>query len=125
MARRRKQQATAPSRGREFKIRLPDDIARRIERKARDKTWPQNRVIINELADYPDLERLRDLADLVGEMDNTLARYGARISWHDLSDELLSAVDAVLNAQGGALQAAVDRLRVVRNAMLATRKVEK
>jgi hypothetical protein len=119
---RRKQQATAPSRGREYKIRLPEDIARRIEAKAKDEARPQNRIIINELAAVPDLERLRDLATLVADMNITLARYGARIVWHDLSEQLLSAVDAVLNAQGGALQAAVDRLRVVRTAM---RKVEK
>jgi hypothetical protein len=120
---RRKQQATAPSRGREFKIRLPDDIARRVESKAQREHWPQNRVIINELAAYPDLEKFRDLADLVEDMKNTLARYGARIRAHDLSGQLLKAVDVVLNAQRGALQAAIDELRVVRNEML--KKVEK
>jgi hypothetical protein len=35
------------------------------------------------------------------------------------ADRLLSAVDAVLNAQGGALTAAVEKLRVVRAGMLA------
>jgi hypothetical protein len=119
---RRKQQRAAPGHGREFKIRLPEDIAWRIEGKAKDKEWPLNRVIINELAAYPDLEQVGVLAETVGDMEVILAHYSARITWQDLSDKLLSAVDAVLKAQGGALQAAIDQLRVVRAAMLKTGK---
>jgi hypothetical protein len=58
----------------------------------------------------------------VGHIDNLLARYGTRITWLDLSEQLLSAVDGVLHAQGGAQQAAIDKLRIVRNAMTKPEK---
>jgi hypothetical protein len=118
MAPPRKKQPT-PGQGREYKIRLPEDVAQRIEAKAKAEQRPQNRIIINELASVPDLEQTRQLATLVRDMEVVIARYAAQITSHDLSKRLLSAVDAVLNAQGGALTAAVENLRVVRASMLA------
>jgi hypothetical protein len=118
MAPPRKKQP-APGQGREYKIRLPEDVAQRIEAKAKVEGRPQNRIIINELASVPDLEETHKLATLVGHMEVVIARYAAQITSHELSDRLLSAVDAVLNAQGGALTASVERLRVVRANMLA------
>jgi predicted DNA-binding protein len=109
----------APGQGREYKIRLPEDVAQRIEARAKEQGRPQNRVIINELAAIPDLEQTAKLATLVKDMEIVLARYAAQISAHDLSSQLLNAVDAVLNAEGSALTAAVERLRVVRAGMLA------
>ena len=38
-----------PGQEREHKIRLPEDIAQRIEAKAKHEQRPQNRIIINEL----------------------------------------------------------------------------
>ena len=108
-----------PGQGREYKIRLPEDIAQRIEAKAKDEQRPQNRIIINELAAFPDLEQTRNLAMLVRDMEVVVARYAAQITTHDLADALLKAVDAVLAAQGGALPAAIEKLRVVRTGMLA------
>jgi hypothetical protein len=116
MARRAKH-ATTPTEGREFKLRLPEDIAQRIEAKAKAEGRPINRTIINELDEFPRLEAFRDLH----ELNNVLARYGARIAWLDLSEELLRAVEAVLAAEGSAQQAAIDKLRVERNAMLKTK----
>ncbi len=55
---------------------------------------------------------------------NFVAHYGARIQWHELSDNLLKAVDAVLSAQGGGLPAALNRLRAVRSTMLKVRAAE-
>src|SRR5262245_26146091 len=104
----------SPGQGREYKIRLPEDVAQRIETKAKQEGRPQNRVIINELASVPDLEQTSKLATLVRDMEVVVARYASQITSHDLSDELLRAVDAVLSAQAGALPAAVERLRVVR-----------
>jgi len=123
MAPRRKH-VTAPPAGREFKLRIPQDVSERIEAKAKREGRPQNRVIINELALFPSLEETGDLADLIRAMEVIVARYGARITWHDLSDELLNAVDVVLKAEGGALQAALDRLRVVRSGMLLHKESE-
>jgi hypothetical protein len=108
----------APGEGREYKLRLPLDIANRIEAKAKAEQRPQNRIIVNELAEIPHLERFRDLAGLVGDMQVILARHGARIMWHDLSDQLLNGVDAVLDAEGGALLTAVEKLRAARTSML-------
>ena len=120
MPRSRKHATVAPTPAREYKVRLPSDIADRIEAKAKAEGRPQNRIVINELASVPDLEKYRDLASLVADMEVVLARYSARITGLDLSDQLLSAVAAVLEADGGgALQAAVDKLRVVRAGMLA------
>src|SRR5262245_7787731 len=107
-----------PPQGREFKIRLPEDIAERIEAKAKDEQRPQNRIIINELAKFPDLEKTGKLAELVRDMEVVVARYAAQITSHDLADELLRAVDAVLATQGGALPAAIEKLRLVRTGML-------
>lgn len=115
----------APPAGREVKLRLPEDVAARIEQKAKSEGRPMNRVIVNELASVPYLERAAALDALVKNMSVVLARYGARITAHDLSDELLGAVDAVLNAEGGALQAAADKLRVVRTGMLAHQAAER
>lgn len=103
---------------------MPEDIRVRIERKSKQTGWPQNRVIINELAAFPELEKGgRDLlSGNLQHMNNLLARYGARIKWLDLSEALLKSVDAVLKAEGSAaLQAAVDKLRIDRAAMLKTK----
>jgi predicted DNA-binding protein len=118
MAPPRKKQPT-PGQGREYKIRLPEDVAQRIEAKAKDEGRPQNRIIINELASVPDLEQTHKLATEVEHMHVVLAKYAAQITWNDLSTQLLTAVDAVLNAQGGALTAAIEKLRVVRAGLLA------
>jgi len=117
MASRRKQHRTAATRIREYKLRLPEDIAERIEAKAKVERCAQNRVIINELALYPNLEKQAAAVDL----DGLFAKYGARITWLDLSEALLEAVDRILKTAGTAQQAAIDKLRVERNAMLKTK----
>jgi predicted DNA binding CopG/RHH family protein len=116
MAPRRKQRPT-PAPGREVKMRLPEDIAERIEAKAKAEGRPMNRIIINELAMIPHLEQIRDLATLVEDMKDNLARYGARITMADLSDELLKAIDAALDAEGSMQEAALDRVRALRGSM--------
>jgi hypothetical protein len=117
MARRAK---TASERSREFKLRLPEDVARRIEAKAKAEGRPQNRIIINELAAFPNLQKQGDLAEHVRDLEVVLMKYSERITWQELADELLGAVDAVVKAQGAAQQVAIDRLRAVRNTMKET-----
>jgi hypothetical protein len=107
-----------PNERRFYKIGLPEDVAERIEAKAKAEQRPMNRIIINELAAFPDLEEVGKLARHVGHIEVLLARYGSQLTSHDLSEQLLAAVDAVLKADGGALQAAVEKLRVVRTGML-------
>lgn len=124
MAPRRKR-ATTTKEARDFKIRLPEDIRQRLDEKAKDTGWPLNRIIINELAAYPDLEKRGSLIEAVGHFDVLLARYGARIVWLELSEQMLDALDAALEAQGTAQQAALDKVRVVRNAMRAHERVMK
>jgi hypothetical protein len=123
MAPRKKR--TPPAFGREFKLRLPPDVSERVEAKAKAEGRPQNRIIINELAAFPDLERLRRFGELVGDMEDVLARYSSRIVLADLSEALVRAVDDVLKAEPYELQARLDRLRVARNAMLKTERATK
>jgi hypothetical protein len=108
---------TASARSREFKLRLPEDVADRIEAKAKAEGRPQNRIIINELAAYPNLEKIGELREHVADLEVLLLKYSTRLTWQELSDELVSGIDAVLKTQGGAQQVAIDKLRAVRNAM--------
>jgi hypothetical protein len=97
---------------------LPVDVADRLETRAKDENRSINRIVINELADYPDLLKYRDFAYNVDEMRNVLAAYGSRITLADLSEPLLHAVDEVLAAPSdGELKRRLDKLRVLRNAM--------
>jgi hypothetical protein len=115
---RRPRATKTPAEFREFKLRLPEDVSVRIEAKAKHEGRPQNRVILNELAEYPELKKSADLGRHVERFETLLLRYGKHITWQELSEELLAAVDAVNTTQGAAQQIAIDRQRAVRNAML-------
>ena len=117
---RRKQRG--PHEGREYKLRIPEDIAKRIEAKAKKEQRPQNRIVINELALIPHFEQLAELRDQVQDMKIVLARYSKRIILGELSEEMLTVVDDVLQSEGGKREAFIDKLRVLRNAMLKTPK---
>jgi hypothetical protein len=102
-----------------MKLRVPEDIAARIEKKAKAKDRPMNRIVIDELADFPALEERASFAELLADMETTLARYGSRIVLADLDGPLLEAVDHVLAAKtDGELRARLDKLRVLRRDML-------
>jgi hypothetical protein len=120
---RRKKKAATPAfqMAREYKLRLPPDVSKWVEQRAKDTGWPQNRVIINGLASLDHLEKIRDFGEVLEDMKVWSARQGARVAWHDLSDELLNVVDAVLKAEGSAREAAIDKLSVVRSAMLKSK----
>jgi hypothetical protein len=115
--------APAGSPWRVYKLRLPTDVADRIEQKAETKKLPVNRIIIDELSSVPYLESEAKLPDSLRQLDVILGRMGARITWHDLQDELLNAVDAVLGAPANA--AALDKLRAVRTGMLIHKRAMK
>ena len=115
MAPPRKKKRTIPGEGRRFHFRLPDDVADRLEQKAKDETKSINRIVINELADYPNLQRFQDFAHQLEDLKILVARYSARIEQIDINEAMLRAVDDVLNAQPGELQARIDGLRVVRD----------
>jgi len=102
-------------------------VFRRIEAKAKDETgWPLNRVIINELAAFPDLEKQAKLGELIRDMEVVLAQYGSRITLAELSEPLLRAVDDVLAAKAdGERQARLDKLRVLRTVMLKNERTPK
>lgn len=118
----RKKPQAPPRPGKEYKLRLPQDVADMIEIRAKAEQRPQNRIIINMLASVPRLEKGRLFEDLIGDMEVVLARHGRRISWHDVQDELLAAVDELLKSEGGAAQAALERLRAVRTGMLIAQR---
>jgi hypothetical protein len=124
----RKKKAPAPDAAapwRVYKLRLPRDIAERIEKKAADEQRPVNRIIINELADVPRLEQAAKFDDLIRQLETVIWRHGARIAWLDLTHDLLDAVDGVVNAEGAAIYGAIDKLRIVRRAIELTEKVQK
>jgi hypothetical protein len=108
--------APAGSPWRVYKLRLPTDVADRVEQTAAAEQLPVNRVIINELATIPYLKGAAKLADSVQYMDVLLAKMGARVQWLELQEQLLDAVDGVLGAPANA-PAALDKLRSIRSAM--------
>ncbi|TQF29164.1 hypothetical protein [Bradyrhizobium sp. UNPA324] len=117
MAPRRKNAIVASTQSREYKVRLPEDVAQRIETKAKAEGRPQNRVIINELAAFPDLEQQAKLGQLVRDMDVTLARYSARIVTADLTDDLLRTLREMTQTDdansGSVWRARSAKLRVI------------
>jgi hypothetical protein len=112
-------QAAKPAfaRAREYKLRVAEDIATRIEAKAKAEGRPQNRVIANELAEYPGLKDVGELREYVGDLKTLLLKYSARLTWQELSDELLDAIDEVLRTTGTQRDIALDKLFAVRSAM--------
>ena len=109
----------APSQTHPVHLRLPGDVFARLEAKAKASIWPLNRIVTNELAAYPRLERDARRGELNDHIETLLARYGSRLIVADLSDALLQAVDRVLAAKSDSeRRSAVDKLRVVRREML-------
>jgi hypothetical protein len=116
----------APGEGHPVHLRLPTDVFQWVEKQAEKKGWPFNRVIINTLADFPDLERYRDFAYHLSDMKTVLAHYGSRITLAEFTEPMLQAIDAVLAAKtDGERQSRLDRLRVLRTAMIKTEKAAK
>jgi hypothetical protein len=109
---------SAPSQSHSVHLNLPGDVFARLDAKAKKSMWPLNRIVINELAAYPQMEQEARLAELVRDMEVVLARYGSRISVSDMNAALIEAVDRLLAAQGRDVAAAMDRLKVARRAML-------
>ena len=112
-----------PGRTTRVYLRLPSDVLERIEAKAKREGRPFNRVLINELALFPHLDRQARLGGLVGDMEAVLARYGSRITVTELNEARLHAVDeALAAADDGELQQQLDRLRVIRCTMLVSER---
>lgn len=118
MAPQKKRAATSPGKTRMFKLRLPEDIALRIEQKAKAEGRPLARTVINELARFPALDQVDKYADRLSDMTQTLTLYSTRIKWLEASENLVAAVDSVLKAEGAAIAPAIDKLRAARNDML-------
>jgi hypothetical protein len=114
----------AAGEGHPLHLRLPSDVMKLVETKAKKEQWPLNRAVINLLASIPLLEKIRDFDEVLGDLKVWNARQSARVTWLDLSEELLNAVDAVLKTQGSARDAAIDQLRVTRTAMLKSKFIE-
>jgi hypothetical protein len=108
-----------PGEGHPIYLRLPDDVFRLIEERANEERWPLNRAVINLLASIPTLEKRPALEDILEEMSNTLARYSSRVTFADLNEPLLAALDELLAAPSDAeLKRRLDKVRVLRDAML-------
>ena len=107
-----------PGRTNRVYMRLPTDIFERIEARAKGEGRPFHRVIVDELALFPHLDRQARFGELVRDMETVLARYGSRITVTEVNEALLLAVDEALAARDDQLQAQLDRLRVIRRTML-------
>jgi hypothetical protein len=117
----KKRAAAAPSHAREYKVRLTEDVAHWIEERALDERRPQNRVIIDCLARYPNLERHPGFREMMGDMEIILSRYSARIVTADLTDELMGTLREMVKADDdnniGVLRAKVAKVRTILNVM--------
>ena len=80
MAPQKKRAATSPGKTRMFKLRLPEDIALRIEQKAKAEGRPLARTVINELARFPALDQVDKYADRLSDMTPDASRSTARVS---------------------------------------------
>jgi hypothetical protein len=118
MLRRPQTAKTASPRLREYKVRLPADLAARVEARAKAEIRPQNRTLINLVARCFDLEESNTLEENLGHLDNMILKYSARIDWQELTEELLRYIDEALNTKGAAHDVAMDKIRAARNAML-------
>ena len=118
MAPPRKKRATAAAdKVREYKVRMPEDVAHWIEERANRDQVPQNRVIINALARYPDLEAHPTFREMMQDNEVILARYSARIIVADLTDDLLGTLREMVKADEadkvGEVRAKVQKVRVI------------
>jgi hypothetical protein len=101
----------------EFKLRIPFDIAKRIEEKAAAQGRWRNHVVIEELAAIPALQACKPIEESLEEMRAIVARHRAILDRIDLNEKLLAAIDAVVNSRGGAQWAAIEAMRAARLAM--------
>ena len=88
---------------------MPTDVVERIEAKAKGEGRPFNRILVDELALFPHLDRQARLGELVRDMESVLARYGSRITMTELNEEDVRdpGVLARLEAEPARLQQAV------------------
>lgn len=118
----------APGQLHDYKIRLPEDIASQIAAIAKVEQRPLNRVIINRLAAFDALQDVGTLAERVRDLETILARHtedlkvilaraNGRITWLELSEKLLAAVDELLDGRNVAT--AIEKIRAARTVMLA------
>jgi hypothetical protein len=109
---------------REYKVRLPFDLAEEIEYESGHSGIPQNRIIVDRLNREKAANDIRTMNDLIeklilagGDLNILIARYGSRMDSIDLGEELPEVIDEVLNAKPAELPAKLDKLRLVRSKM--------
>jgi len=71
----------------------------RIAARAKGEGRPFHRIIVDELALFPHLDRQARLGELVRNMETVLARYGSRTTVTEVNEALLLAVDEALAAR--------------------------
>jgi hypothetical protein len=104
-------------------LRLPTEVFERIEAKAKGERRPFHRILVDELSLFPYLNLQARLGELVTDIETVLARYGSRLTVTEFDEALRDAVDKTLAARtDGRLQQQLDRLRVIRRAMLESER---
>jgi hypothetical protein len=112
-----------PGKSHAVHLRFPTDVFERITAKAKASGRPINRVIIDEAAAHPFLEMQQGFGESLNDMKTTLAQYGARLTVAALSESVLQAIDEILAAPTAIERnAPIDKLRVLRNAMLKSKR---
>ena len=110
----RKSKKSRKAAGREYKLRLPPALSKRIENDAERLRRPQSRIVIEDLESIPYLRSRAHFEDLVEDMKHTLGLYSARVHAAMVTDNLLNAVKEVVKANKaghvGELRRNVDRL---------------
>lgn len=103
--------------GREYKLRLPPALSKRIESDAEREGKPQSRIVIEDLESIPYLRSRAHFEDLVKDMEYTLGLYSARVHTAMVTDNLLNAVKEAVktNTAGniGELRRHVDQLGLI------------
>ena len=79
-----------PGRTHPIHLRFPTDVFERIDAKAKANGIPINRVVINEVAAHPYLERQAHLSEVVRDMErSSRALRLARFTTTELSESIL------------------------------------
>jgi hypothetical protein len=106
-----------PGEGHKVAVRLSEEIFSRLGARAKSEGRPLSRIISDDLARVPWLEAQTQLGKLINVMDRILAQYGTRITTVTLETELLRAIDRLLEAKPGEVQARIDGVKLLRAAM--------
>ena len=107
-------EAAEPGRMHAVHVRLPNDVFMRLDARATAEGRSMNRVLADELAEFPSLEKQAPgLDELLRKMRVIVAQHRAFVRLVEFNEGLLRAVDTLLGARTDEQRwVATDRLRL-------------